>query len=195
MEQELSLRDKKKAAVREALIDAALRLFRARGFDAVTIDEIAAAAEVSRRSFFRYFPTKEAVLLERRHEQLASFRALLAAPRKGEAPFALVRRACLALATEYVARRKQILEERTIVAAAPSLVARDLELDRAFEGAIEEALGGTRRARICAAATIGVTRVVLEDWAASGARSDLLALGGEALDLLEPLAPARKAAS
>lgn len=191
MEAPLSLREKKKAAVREALVEAALRLFRARGFDAVTIDEIAAAAEVSRRSFFRYFPTKEAVLLERRYAQLAVFRALLAERQKGESPFEHVRRACLALASEYVALRRQILEERAIVAAAPSLVARDLEVDRAFESAIEEALGGSRRARICAAAVIGVTRVVLEEWAAGGAKADLVALGGDALSLLEPLAPPR----
>ena len=189
MEPDLSLRDRKKVAVREALVVAALRLFRARGFDAVTVDEIAEAAAVSRRSFFRYFPTKEAVLLDRRYEQLGRFRALLSGKGQKAPPFERVRRACLALAEEYVARRRQILEERAIVAVAPSLVARDLEIDRAFESVIEEALGGSLRARICAAAVVGVIRVVLEDWATSKGKLDLAAVGGEALDLLAPLAP------
>ncbi|MGZ3422039.1 MAG: TetR family transcriptional regulator [Polyangiales bacterium] len=181
----ISLRERKKTAVRDALIAQALRLFRERSFDGVTVDEIAAAAEVSRRSFFRYFPNKEAVLLGRRQDQLARFRELLGKT-KG---FDSVRAACLALADEYVKMRAQILEERAIVAASASLSAHDLEVDRAFEAAIEGALGGGRRAKICAAAVVGAIRVVLEEWAERGGKLDLRAVGTEALDLIAPVAP------
>lgn len=58
------LRARKKRQVRERILDVAARLFRSRGFDEATIDDIAAAAEISRQTFFNYFPSKEAALAE-----------------------------------------------------------------------------------------------------------------------------------
>lgn len=60
---DVGLRERKKARTRAELQRHALRLFRDRGFAATTADDIAAAAEVSRSTFFRYFPTKEDVVL------------------------------------------------------------------------------------------------------------------------------------
>jgi len=57
-----SLRERKKAATKERLYFEALELFRRKGFAAATVEEIAQAAEVSRGTFFNYFPSKEAVL-------------------------------------------------------------------------------------------------------------------------------------
>lgn len=56
------LRERKKARTRAELQRHALRLFRDRGYAATTVDDIAAAAEVSRSTFFRYYPSKEAVV-------------------------------------------------------------------------------------------------------------------------------------
>ena len=57
------LRERKKAKTRAAIQHHALRLFQAQGYDATTVEQIAEAAEISPSTFFRYFPTKEDVVL------------------------------------------------------------------------------------------------------------------------------------
>ena len=59
----MGLRERKKAKTRDAIQRHALRLFREQGYSATTVDQIAAAAEISPSTFFRYFPTKEETVL------------------------------------------------------------------------------------------------------------------------------------
>ena len=60
----LPLRERKKLRTHRALADAALRMFAAQGFDRTTLEEVAEAAEVSKSTFFRFFPAKEAAAIE-----------------------------------------------------------------------------------------------------------------------------------
>jgi len=71
------LREAKKRRTREAIAQAAADLFHERGFDAVTIDDVARAADVSRQTVFNYFPTKEQMLFDREDEIGATLLALV----------------------------------------------------------------------------------------------------------------------
>lgn len=84
------LRELKKKRTREAIRSAALELFERQGYAATTIDQIAAAAEVSPATFFRYFRTKEALVVSDEYDELL-VPALGAGP-AGERPLAMLRR-------------------------------------------------------------------------------------------------------
>jgi AcrR family transcriptional regulator len=61
---EAGLRERKKARLRQQIIDTSIRMFRKRGYEATRIDDIVQTLEISQPTFFRYFPTKDAVLRE-----------------------------------------------------------------------------------------------------------------------------------
>ena len=189
----ISLRERKKARTRELLVEVAIELFLEQGFDATTVDQIAARAEISQRTYFRYFPTKEAVVFQDHARRIARFRELLAVHRGAGTPLETVWHALDELTADFVRDREQFLTEYRIVTASPLLIARDVELDLEYEAAIAETLAGAsrarsaqQRARIHAGAIFGAVRAVMQEWYSHDCQIDLHALGREARRILEP---------
>lgn len=85
-----SLREKHATETRQRIVDVATALFLAQGFDATTIDEIAARADVSPRTYFRYFPTKEALLFHDFEQRLAGIRDRIEAHSADDTPLAVL---------------------------------------------------------------------------------------------------------
>ncbi len=89
----VGLRERKKERTRDAIRDAAVELFHAKGYAGTTVDDIAAAADVSPRTFFRYFANKEEVLFSRFDETLDLLRDFFYSRPEGETIGATLREA------------------------------------------------------------------------------------------------------
>ena len=193
MASDLGLRERKKLRTREAIASAALRLFSDQGFRETTVEEVAAAADVSPRTFFRYFATKEDAALADHERRLAAIRDALAAGPPDEPVTAPVRRALLAMVSEVAADPTAGLARARIVSTEPSVLARSLELQAAYEDAIANAVA-TRlgadvdldpRPRVIAGAALGALRAAMRRWVGSGGARDPRTTVDEGLELLE----------
>ena len=185
-----SLRASKKARTRDRIAAVALERFASQGFDATTIDEIAQASGVARRTFFRYFETKEAALFPRRVDQLARFVAALET--SDQPPYEAVRAALVLVSEELVANAEDEVAVHRVVTSSAALIAYDRKLDLEWESVIADALSvgqrsaaGKRRAKVIAAAMMGVVRAVSREWLDGGGKGNLTKLGLEAIALLE----------
>lgn len=127
------LREQKKQRTAARLQRVALELFASRGFDAVTVDDIVAAAEVSKTTFYRYFDSKDAVLLGTAYERFELMRSALHDRPGDEAPLDAVRNAFLTVAGHYELERDRRLVVGRIMQSTPALAARNLEQQAAWE--------------------------------------------------------------
>lgn len=117
------LRERKKAKTRRTIQEHALRLFAEQGYDATTIDQIADAAEISPSTFFRYFATKEDVVIEDDYDPLL-VRAFVNQPAE-LAPVPAVRKAMReAFAEIYQDDQGQLLQRTKLSLSTPAVRAR-----------------------------------------------------------------------
>jgi AcrR family transcriptional regulator len=187
-------RDIARAAVRAQLALVAFELFRREGFDKVTLDDLAAAAGVSRSTFLRYFGTKEDAVLAAfdGHDRRVAD-ALRARP-ADEDDWTALRRALDTVIGRYHEDPAGALATTRLVRETPALCARHLEKQHSWRPALAEALAeraGTPEAvtlghTVRAAAALDCLNVALDHWTASDGRLDLVALLDEAFAALAP---------
>ncbi|SBU98586.1 transcriptional regulator, TetR family [Streptomyces sp. Ncost-T6T-1] len=123
----VTLAERKRQLVSDELSGAALRLLARKGFDAVTIDEIVAAAGVSKRTFFRYFGSKEDVVIQFLAGMGTAMRAELAGRPAPEPPSVALRHTVRLSIDACAGHADQALRVVQLILGTPSLLARFLE--------------------------------------------------------------------
>jgi len=179
------LRERKRRATAERISAAAARLALERGMAATTIEEIAAAAEVGRASFFRYFDNKERAVAE---GLTGVWLAMITdAVRRQPAelgPFDAVRAAFAELAPGAGRMRDVTLSQARLSRSSAALSAWTLQVYASYEDAIAEAVAPRfaklrrrdPRPRLLGALVMAAIRLALDDWVAADGKGDLLAL-------------------
>ncbi len=189
---EASLAQRKRQFMREELAEAAMNLLARQGYESTTIDQMAAAAGVSRRTFFRYFESKEDVIVQSFADAGAQLCAELATRPADEPPAVALRRAVsvLVVACRYDPERSLRLTKTMF--GTPSLLGRYHERqgqwrrDLAAELGLRLGLDPARDLRPDLAAGVALIAfdTALSRWAASDGTEDLDALTDEAFALV-----------
>jgi AcrR family transcriptional regulator len=167
------LRARKRRQTRQRLADAGLRLFLAQGYEATTLDQIADAAGVSRRTIFHYFEQKEDILLAWKTGLGEAIGAAIMTERPDRPPLDVALAAMLKLAGQYQA--EDLIRIERLLASTGKLDASNHAKYAEQEQAVFEAFttlwpAPERRARLrlAAMAAIGALRLAMERWAELG---------------------------
>jgi AcrR family transcriptional regulator len=166
------LRSRKRRETRARISSAALALFLEKGFEATTVDEIAAAADVSKRSFFDYFPSKEELIAAWQDEFGQALAEAIAARPAGEVMTRTVEEALTVTLVEKFTPRSMSIGR--LIRETPTLRAREHTKYARLEQRLCEALAlrygdkVRQKARLLAMIAIGGMRVAGEAWLESG---------------------------
>ncbi|MEH0419781.1 TetR family transcriptional regulator [Streptomyces sp. B21-083] len=196
------LRERKKQQTYQNVSDVAIGLFLAKGFDAVSVAEVAAAAGISKPTLFRYFPAKEDLVLHRFADHEDEAARVVRAAESGASPVDALRRHFLdGLSREDPVTglngAPAVLAFHRLLYGTPSLVARAYEYQQRSEAVLAAALGDTLAARLAAGQIIAVQRILAqENWRRIAAgepveavRGDAVAAAEEAFGQLEAVLP------
>ncbi|BBC29474.1 hypothetical protein SGFS_007680 [Streptomyces graminofaciens] len=162
------LRELKRRRMYQEVSEIAVRLFLERGFDAVSVAEVAAAAEISKPTLFRYFPSKEDLVLHQIADHEEESARVVVAREEGVGPLPALRRHFLAglAACDPVTGLNDHPAVRAfydMLYGTPSLVARLHGYLERSETALAEVLGGGLDARLAAGQIIAVRRILAEE--------------------------------
>lgn len=192
----LSLRERKKAQTREAILDAAISLYEHQGYEATTVEEIAAEANVSPRTFFRYFDTKLETILEHSDAEVEAFQQLVKDRPATEGPVeAVYQVARQKLVENMVAEGSRMAREMRVIMSTPALEMSAHEHMREREATIvpvvAERLGTATTdpaAHVVASVVTSTVWTVFRRWAAEGGDPERLGpLIDDAFELLHNL--------
>ncbi|SHL97539.1 TetR/AcrR family transcriptional regulator [Roseibium suaedae] len=163
-------RERKRRETLDRIADTALTLFVKNGYDATTLDAIAEASGISRRTFFYYFKSKEEILATWQRELPETFRAAILAEPSGQHPFDVLQNAHLKLIAN-LDPQKSIAIYR-IIRSSEYLLAMNqskyLKLEQTAFEALRELWPDKSRMnamRIVAMVSVGILRLSLENWA------------------------------
>jgi AcrR family transcriptional regulator len=190
------LRERKRRATRRALQEAALRLVADRGLEAVTVEEISSAVDVSSRTFFNYFPTKEDALAGDQGwlpplEQVRRVLLTTRGPNLGEDILRLLTLAVPSLA----ARRQEMRLRREVFLRYPGLLRVALSTflaeEQALQDVVAERVGPVDGVtpRLVAVTTTALLRAAIDQWMGDepGTEAQLRHRLDEAVSLLETM--------
>jgi AcrR family transcriptional regulator len=189
-------RSRKKQQTRHSLMEAGAELFATRGFDETTTIDIAERADVSQRTLFRHFATKEALLYGDMDDLRLELRRALADRPSGEPVLVSVREAMASLGDDYRAQRDRRLLQARLAASYPSVSAYSRAVVQAsWEREIIAATSGRLgvdplvdpRPEIIAGASMSAIRIATRQWTVSGGRADFVALAAQALEAIASL--------
>ncbi|MCF1592782.1 TetR family transcriptional regulator [Streptomyces muensis] len=184
-----------KPPMREALVAAAFQLFLERGYEQTTVDDIVTLAGVGRRSFFRYFPSKEDVVFPDHERCLADMTAFLATSGE-EQDHEPVRRVCDAarlVLRMYAENPTFSVQRYRLTKQVPGLRAYELSVVWRYERALAEYLrrrfsgrrDGTLQADVIAAAVVAAHNNALRSWLRSDGQGDASAEVDHALGYVQ----------
>lgn len=186
------LRERKKVQTRQAIRAAAYRLFAEHGYDATPVDRIAAEADVSPSTVFRYFPTKEDIVLTDEYDDLMA--DLLRSRPAGEPPLVslrMVMHQALSGVLNDPAERAEMVQREELVRDVPAIRARAHETmsatGRLLGGIIADRTGRPADAlevRVFTAAVFGVLHEATMFWVENAPEDDLLGLIDRSLRIL-----------
>jgi AcrR family transcriptional regulator len=186
------LRERKKVKLRRTIQAEALRLFGTQGYEQTTVEQIAEAAETSTTTFYRYFPTKEDVVLYDDYDPIVE--ATIASRPAGEALTDTFRAAAAAVAAASETDQDSNLARLALIATAPALDARYAGEQRRSTGLIARLLAdrtgrtaGDYQVQLTAAAFIAVLFTASQRWAADRGAVPLRTLVDQAVTTVEPL--------
>ena len=159
----------KQQQARAALCDAAIRLFLAHGYEATTVDHIAQTAGISRRTFFRHYPSKDDAVMHSIDEMTqAALAALRGHEDKAEPPINALKRAMHAVIAQYGQQQLQDIER--LIRGTPSLAAARLALQQRCQAQLAIELGlrypalSCEQARLTTAVAMATLETALPGW-------------------------------
>jgi AcrR family transcriptional regulator len=178
-------RERRRQETWQALRREALRLVGERGFEGVSIDEIAAAAGVAKRTFFNYFMSKEAVLLDPDPQEPAAWQSLLDACPDGQPPWLALRAALLAYTRAY---ETKLVAYKRMADASPALARSSRDTTHEFWLLVRNWVGRRVRspfeADLLTACARTVLRTAMDRWRPEAGLRQFHRLIGDGFDRL-----------
>ncbi len=188
-----NLREQLKATTRQELTRIGLDLFLQQGFATTTIDQIVAPLGISKRTFFRYFETKEDLVFEWQTEMTPAFVDELNSRPREEAPFKAVSETLFALASRINTNPALAFALMRLLKETPSLAGRDMENRMVWELALAAALmerEGSKvmprlKARIIVGMAMTAWTAALDEWYTGGGKAKLRPIMEKAFSLIK----------